>query len=108
MGKYWVSLLALAAAIAAPAADLFRDDFSRYPPGLLSSPVGQLNGAIQEYHYLPHRGVPLGPWANAIGHLDAWLAGDEDGQPYLEQHLSADAHQFAFPIFLTEIGRAHV
>jgi hypothetical protein len=101
MGKYWVSLLALAAAIAAPAADLFRDDFSRYPPGLLSSPVGQLNGAIQEYHYLPHRGVPLGPWANAIGHLDAWLAGDEDGKPYLEQHLSADAHQFAFPIFLT-------
>jgi len=32
-------------------ADLFRDDFSKFPPGWLSSPVGQLNGAIQEYHY---------------------------------------------------------
>jgi len=21
--------------------------------------------SIQEYHYLPNRGVPLGPWANA-------------------------------------------
>jgi len=28
-----------------------------------------LSGAIQEYHHLPHRGVPLGPWANAICHL---------------------------------------
>ena len=36
--------------------ELFRDDFSYYPSGWLSSPVGQLNGAIQEYHYLPHRG----------------------------------------------------
>ena len=101
MGKHFAFAFALAAAIAAPAADLFRDDFSRYPPGLLSFPVGQLNGAIQEYHYLPHRGVPLGPWANAIAHLDAWVASDEDGKPYLEQHLSADARQFAFPIFLT-------
>src|SRR5262245_48810174 len=41
------------------AADLFRDDFSKFPPGWLSSPVGLLNAAIQEYHYLPHRGVPL-------------------------------------------------
>jgi hypothetical protein len=45
--------------------------------------------------------VPLDPWANAIGHLDAWVAGDEDGKPYLEQHLAADAPQFSFPIFLT-------
>jgi rhamnogalacturonan endolyase len=96
----FVMLLVLAA-IATFAADLFHDDFSRYPPGQLSSPVGMLNGAIQEYHYLAHRGVPLGPWANAIGHLDAWAAGDEDGKPYLEQHLSADARQFAFPIFVT-------
>ena len=94
----WATMFAAAAAFGA---DLFHDDFSRYPPGPLSSPVGELNGAIQEYHYLAHRGVPLGPWANAIGHLDAWVAGDEDGKPYLEQHLAPDAPQFAFPIFLT-------
>jgi hypothetical protein len=83
------------------AADLFRDDFSRFPPGWLTSPIGQLNAAIQEYHYLPHRGVPLGPWANAICHIDAWVAGDEDGKSYLEQHLTQDARQFATPLFIT-------
>ena len=84
-------------------AELFRDDFSRYPPGWLTSPVGGLNGAIQEYHYLPHRGVPLGPWANAICHLDAWVAGDENGKPYLEQHLhpATTPSQFTVPIFIT-------
>jgi hypothetical protein len=81
-------LITLAAVTQAQApVDLFRDDFSRYPPGLLSEPLGRLNPAIQEYHYLAHRGVPTGPWANAICYLDAWAAGDEDGRPYLEQHL---------------------
>lgn len=84
------------------AADLFRDDFSRFPPGWLTSPVGMLNAAIQEYHYLPNRGVDLGPWANAIGHLDSWVVGDEDGKTYLEQHLPrAGTKQFALPIFIT-------
>jgi hypothetical protein len=69
------------------AGELFRDDFSHFPPGWLSEPVDQLNGAIQEYHYLANRGVPLEPWANAILHQDAWVVSDEDGQPYLEQHL---------------------
>ena len=64
---------ALSGASGGASADLFFDDFSRFPPGLLSAPIGQLNGAIQEYHYLPHRGVPLGPWGNAICHLDAWV-----------------------------------
>jgi hypothetical protein len=68
------------------AGDLFRDDFSGFPPGWLTRPVGQLNAAIQEYHYLPHRGVPLLPWANAICHLDAWAVGEEEGHAYLEQH----------------------
>ncbi len=82
-------------------ADLFRDDFSRYPPGWLTRPLGQLNGAIQEYHYLPHRGVPLGPWANAICHLDAWAVGDEDGTPYLEQHTVNEQSAIMNPLFIT-------
>lgn len=68
---------------------LFQDDFSRFPAGLLSWPVGQLNPAIQEYHYVAHRGVPLAPWENSLVYMDPWAAGqDEDGKPYLEQHLS--------------------
>ncbi|HEU0139562.1 MAG TPA: hypothetical protein VFQ79_07625 [Bryobacteraceae bacterium] len=87
---------------AAPAAELFRDDFSGFPPGWLTYPVGQLNGAIQEYHYLPYRGLPLGPWANTIVHLDAWVVGDEDGENYLEQHLMGSmASQFTNPLFIT-------
>src|SRR5262245_865655 len=93
--------LPLGLARPANAADLFRDDFGHYPSGRLSGPIGELNGAIQEYHYLPHRGVPLEPWESAICYLDAWAVGDEDGKPYLEQHLPADARQFAIPIFIT-------
>src|SRR5215469_10318184 len=96
-------LIAAALLSAAPlaAVDLFRDDFSRFPPGWLTFPVGTLNGAIQEYHYLPHRGVPLGPWENAIAHLDAWVAGDEQGTPYLEQQLESTARQFGNPVMMT-------
>jgi len=79
---------------------LCRDDFSKFPAGWLSSPVEQLNGAIQEVHYLSHRGVPLEPWANALGHLDAWVVGDEDGRPYLEQHLVNAKPKLMSPIFL--------
>lgn len=85
----------------ASAADLFRDDFSRFPPGWLTSPVGTLNAAIQEYHYLPNRGVPLGPWANAINHLDAWVIDSEGGHSYLEEQLDSTSHQWTYPIFLT-------
>ena len=42
-------------------AELFRDDFSKLPPRIFSEPIKQLTNAIQEYHYLPHRGVPTGP-----------------------------------------------
>jgi hypothetical protein len=106
----FAGLLALAAPAASPAPpacarrEAFRDDFSRFPPGWLSRPVmtnGTLNGAIQEYHYLPHRGVPLGPWENAIGYLDAWVAGDEDDVPYLEQHLVNELSGLMTPLFVT-------
>ncbi len=84
-------------------AQLFSDDFSRFPPGWFSQPMGQLNGAIQEYHYLPHRGVPTAPWENAIVHQDAWLASDEDGRPYVEQHMIANADRIDWyqPLFVT-------
>ena len=85
--------------------ELFADSFSRFPPGPLTAPLGKLNGAIQEYHYLPNRGVDLRPWANAICHIDAWVAGEEGGRPYVEQHLPP-THQdmvpkYFAPIFLT-------
>jgi len=110
MTSLLLTLLLSGAADAAPSApactsvDLFRDDFSRFPPGWLSKPVmrnGTLNGAIQEYHYLPHRGVPLGPWENAICYLDAWVAGDEEGAPYLEQHEVNALAGLMAPLFVT-------
>jgi len=87
--------------LAALAGELFRDDFSKFPPGLLSQPVGQLNGAIQEYHYLPHRGVPTHPWYNPITHWDSWAAGDEDGKTYLEHHLAHDQPRRFQALFVT-------
>ncbi|MEX2262805.1 MAG: hypothetical protein WD696_12690 [Bryobacteraceae bacterium] len=86
---------------AALAADLFRDDFSRFPPGLLSQPMGQLNGAIQEYHYIEHRGVRTHPWRNPIVHLDSWVAGDEEGKPYIEQHQINTMPGRTTPLFVT-------
>jgi rhamnogalacturonan endolyase len=82
---------------------LFADDFSRFPPGMLSAPIGQLNGAIQEYHYIEHRGVRTFPWRNPIVHHDSWAAGDEGTEPYLEQHLVNDDLRFA-PLFVTGDG----
>ena len=81
--------------------EIFRDDFSHLPPGWLSYPVGELNGAIQEYHYLKHRGVDTRPWFNPIVYLDSWVAGDEDGEPYLEQHLVNALPQLMSPLFVT-------
>jgi hypothetical protein len=80
--------------------ELFRDDFSKFPPGWLSKPVGLLNGAIQEYHYLPQRGVPTHPWYNPITHNDSWVAGDEDGKTYPEQHLLHDQPERWQPLFV--------
>ena len=96
-----IAAAAWCSAISLLGADLFRDDFTRFPPGWLTFPVGSLNGAIQEYHYLPNRGVPLGPWENAVAHLDAWIAGDEKGTVYVEQHLDSTARQFTNPILMT-------
>lgn len=87
--------LALAAGAAAGAAELFRDDFSRFPPRILSEPVKGLTNAIHEYHFLAHRGVPLDRWANAMIHDNSWCGGDEDGQPYVEMHIpNAEASNF--------------
>lgn len=69
------------------AGELFRDDFRGYPPRVLSEPVRGLTNAIEEYHHLPHRGVPLEPWENVIIHEDAWAGGDEDGKTYMEMHI---------------------
>jgi len=83
------------------AGELFRDDFSRIPPRVLSEPVKQLTNAIQEYHYLPHRGIDTRPWENAIVHADSWLGGDEDGHPYLEQHTINDLPGLMNPTMIT-------
>ncbi|MBN8733263.1 MAG: hypothetical protein J0L64_22200 [Acidobacteria bacterium] len=91
----------LLCALPAAAVDLFHDDFSRFAPGLLSAPLGQLNGAIQEYHYIEHRGVRPHPWRNPIVHLDSWAAGDEDAKPYLEQHLINSEPGRVNPLFVT-------
>jgi hypothetical protein len=99
-----LALLPIGAAQAAPKcplADLFHDDFAHFPPGWLSKPLGTLNGAIQEYHYLPNRGVPLEPWAAPIVHLDSWIAGDEDGVPYVEQHTVNELANILSPLFVT-------
>ncbi len=80
-------LLALLLTLPLAAEDLFRDDFSRFPNGWLTAPLGRLNAAIQEYHYLADRGVPLGPWENTVCHVDGWVVGEEDGAAYLEHTL---------------------
>lgn len=94
-----LTLLLLAAPVWS--ADLFRDDFSRLPPGWLSRPMGQLNAAIQEYHYVARRGADTGPWANPIVHLDAWVVGEEDGRAFLEQHLMVDRPQWFNALMIT-------
>lgn len=85
----------------APGAELFSEDFSRFPVGRLTFPLETAKPAVEEYHYIPHRGVPLGPWANAICHLDAWLVGQDDGEFFLEQSFAPDVRQFTNPIFVT-------
>ena len=92
----------------------FKDDFARFQPGALTAPLGKNGGAIQEYHYLPNRGVDLGPWANAICHIDAWVAGEQDGHTYLEQNLASDDKDMVprlfSPLFITgepEWARLH-
>lgn len=99
-----LALLLLAPALAgSQTVALFSDDFSGLPPGILSFPVGELNGAIQEYHYLPHRGVDVRPWRNPIVHLDSWAVGDEDGKSYLEQHQITEDRFLSnlLPLFVT-------
>jgi hypothetical protein len=65
--------------------------------------MGQLNGAIQEYHFIRHRGVDVRPWYNPIVHLDSWAIGDEDGKSYLEQHMLVEERlrNVMYPLFVT-------
>jgi rhamnogalacturonan endolyase len=97
-----VLLAAIAGSVATGAdrVDLFADDFSRFAPGVLSAPIGTLNGAIQEYHYIEHRGVRTLPWRNPLVHLDTWAAGDDSEGPYLEQHTINTDARFN-PLFVT-------
>jgi len=88
--KFALSLVLCTLLGAVQAGELFRDDFSGFPPRLLSAPVKELTNAIQEYHYLAHRGVDTRPWQKVISHDDAWIAGDEGGRSYLEQHTVHD------------------
>ncbi|MBL8229684.1 MAG: hypothetical protein JNL98_14440 [Bryobacterales bacterium] len=92
--------LSLFLAGSVPAAELFKDDFSRLPNRIFSEPVKQLTNAISEYHYLPHRGVPIDPWANALVHMDVWTGGDEDGKTYVEQHTIHDDGEFYTPVLI--------
>lgn len=91
----------LAAAASLGAADLFRDDFSKLPARIFNEPIKQLTNAIQEYHYLEHRGVPLGVWENAICHWDGWTGGDEDGKTYVEQHEVNTLARIMNPLLIT-------
>jgi hypothetical protein len=72
---------------AASAAELFRDDFYRFPPRIFSEPVKQLTNALHEYHYVHDRGVSLEPWTNAMVHDNSWCGGDEDGKAYVEMEV---------------------
>ena len=49
-----ILLLGLTICCVAQPGELFRDDFSYYPSGWLSAPLGQLNGAIVRRHSLTH------------------------------------------------------
>lgn len=100
MRLHALALLAMAAGPMRPA-DLFRDDFSKLPPRVFSEPVKQLTNAIQEYHYLPHRGIAIEPWENAICHDDVWAGGDEDGTPYIEQHTINSLRKAMNPTVVT-------
>ncbi len=88
-------------AVCATAEVLTREDFSKFPAGWLSEPLGRRNAAIQEYHYLAHRGVDIAPWQNSLCHLDAWVVGEEDGAPYLEQVLKYFQPEHAAPLLVT-------
>lgn len=67
--------------------ELFWDDFSGLPAGWLMEPIGRLNTAIQEFHWIPSRALPQGAWSNAVVDQDAWLASSEDGKSYMQQQL---------------------
>ena len=68
-------------------ASLFHDDFSGLPAGWLSEPLGRLNTAIQEFHWIAGRALPQGAWSNGVVDQDAWLVSSEAGMSYMQQQL---------------------
>ena len=82
---------------AATAGEIFRDDFSRFPPRIFSEPVKQLTNALHEYHYVHDRGVSLDPWANSMIHDDSWCGGDEDGKAYVEMNVQKSCRGISTP-----------
>ncbi len=71
----------------APPGELFHDDFSGLPAGWLSEPLGRLNTAIQEFHWIAGRALPQGAWSNGVVDQDAWLVSSEAGMSYMQQQL---------------------
>ncbi|MGO9642425.1 MAG: hypothetical protein ACLP1Y_14110 [Candidatus Acidiferrales bacterium] len=67
--------------------EFFHDDFSKLPAGWLTEPIGQLNSAIQENHWIASRAWPHGAWSNGVADLDSWFVSSEDGKSYMQQQI---------------------
>jgi rhamnogalacturonan endolyase len=67
--------------------EFFHDDFSKLPDGWLTEPIGQLNSAIQENHWIAARACPHGAWSNGVADLDSWFVSSEDGASYMQQQI---------------------
>jgi len=72
---------------------LLSDDFSKFPAGQLTHPIGQQGPAIQENQWIDSRARPFGAWSNGVPDQDAWSAAVEsDGKSYMQQQWSHPPH----------------